>query len=224
MVVAAFACTPGLAAGAAVAADLKVVATVKPIHAIAAAVMAGAGEPRLLIDGSASPHTYTLKPSDAKLVNDAQVFFRVSERLETFTGKLVKALPKSVQVVTLENAPGVTLLPLRDGGAFEAHTDAKAKGHQHGHGHDHAATAKSKVGTSEGMDGHIWLDPGNARALAGTIAEVLAAARPDQADLFKRNAANLWKRIDELDTELAATLKPEAGKTYVVFHDAYQYW
>ncbi|NJO34769.1 MAG: zinc ABC transporter solute-binding protein [Rhodospirillales bacterium] len=110
-------------------AELKVVATIKPIHALVAGVMTGVGEPKLLIDGAGSPHTFALKPSDARALNQADIIFRVSDGLEPFMIKVLTALPKSVRVVTLEDAPGLTLHKMRTGATFEQ--DA----HDHDHGH-----------------------------------------------------------------------------------------
>lgn len=205
------------------AADLKVVVTIKPVHALTAAVMAGVAEPRLLVDGTASPHTYSLKPSDVKLANDAQILIRISESLEPFTGKLVKALPKSVRVVTLEQTRDLTLLQLREGGAFEAHAHEKDAGRKDGHDHAHAHKAAAK-GAKSGIDGHIWLDPENAKKIAGYIADQLAAVSPQHAATFKANAERLGERVDQLNRELIGILKPVAGKSYIVFHDAYQYF
>ena len=42
----------------------NVVVGIKPIHSLVAAVMENVGTPRLLIRGGASPHSYSLKPSD----------------------------------------------------------------------------------------------------------------------------------------------------------------
>ena len=98
-----------VAAGPA-AAELNVVVTSKPIHSLVAGVMAGAGTPRLLLAGNVSPHTYSLKPSDAKALNAADVVYRVSEGLEPFTAKVFKTLPKSVRTFSLAEAPGLTLL------------------------------------------------------------------------------------------------------------------
>ena len=215
----------GLCALAAPAhAELKVVVTSKPIHALVASVMSGADTPALLVDGPASPHTYSMKPSDAQKVHQADAFFRVSEGLEPFTAKLVKALPSSVRVATLEDAPDLTLLERRSGGTFEAEGHGGAKGHggkkghgaEKGHGHEH--------GAESGHDPHVWLDPGNAKAMVHEVAKVLAEKAPEHADTFKSNAAALSDRIDALALELERELKPLAGKPFIVFHDAYQYF
>jgi zinc transport system substrate-binding protein len=213
----ALAAVAGWGAGPSFAKDLNVVVTLKPIHSLAAAVMEGVGEPKLLVDGASSPHTFTLKPSDAKALNAASVIFRVSESLEPFTGRLARSLPKKVRLVTLESTPGLTLWNLRTGETFEAH-DHGPKGHGHGHGHSHAHD-KGKAG----RDGHIWLDPGNAKLIASHIAEILASAAPAHAERFRANASRVGAQLDALVPELEAALRPVAGQPYLVFHDAYQY-
>jgi zinc transport system substrate-binding protein len=203
----------GLFAWAAIspaAADLKVVVTIKPLHSLVAQVMGDAGAPPdLLVGGASSPHTYALKPSDAARLNRADVFFRMSAAMEPFTAKIVKSLPKRVQVVTLQDTTGLALLPRRAGGAFEEH------GHGHGHGHKH---------DSDSIDGHAWLDPANARLLADRIADVLGAKEPAKAELFRSNAVALKGKLDALQAELTGELAPLAGKPYIVFHDALQYF
>ena len=190
------------------AAELNVVVTIKPLHALVSQVMTGAGTPELLVKGSASAHTYALKPSDASKLGQADVFFRMSETMEPFTAKIAKSLPKSVQVVTLQTTPGLKLYKQRTGATFEDGDD-----HGHSHGHSHAAT-----------DGHAWLDPINAKVLADRIAQILSSKEPAKAAQFNANAVALKTKLDELSDELTRDLAPVAGKPYIVFHDALQYF
>lgn len=199
--------------------DLKVITTIRPIHSLAASVMLGVAEPRLLVDGMASPHTFVMKPSDAKALAASTILIRVSESLEPFTQKLIPSLPKQVKVLTLEAIPGLTLHAMRTGATFEAHDDGAHKGH--GHGPKHAAT---KPGPGAATDGHIWLDPDNAKAIARYIAEALAASAPSHAATFRANAEALASRIDGLAKDLGEIVKPAVGRSYIVFHDAYQYF
>lgn len=202
-------------------ADLAVVATSKPIHSLVAGVMGTTGAPRLLVDGNSSPHTYAMKPSDAKAVHQAKVLFRVSEGLEPFTGKLVKSLPKSVAVVSLQDAPGMKLLDRRKGGAFESHAHGTSKkGHAH---HDHA-DHDDDHDAQPGADPHVWLDPDNARAMVDHIATTLAKANPAEADAYKANAAAVKSGIAALTADLERDLAPLKGRPFVVFHDATQYF
>lgn len=206
------------AASPVAAAELKVVVTSKPIHSLVASVMGTTGSPKLLVDGNASPHTYAMKPSDSRAVQDATVFFRVSEGLEPFTGKLTKSLPKSVRVVSLQDAPGLELRDRRKGGTFEAHTDGKKSGHGHGHAHDHDAE------DTGGVDPHVWLDPANAQKMAAHVAVTLSAANPADAATYKANADALTGRLTALASEIEQDLAPVKGRPFVVFHDAYQYF
>lgn len=203
-------------------AEVKVVVTSKPVHSLVAGVMEGVGSPRVLIEGAASPHTYAMRPSDAKAVAGADAFFRVSVELEPFTGKLVKSLPKRVRVITLGEAPGLKLLDMREGGAFEAHDD-----HDKDHGHDkkdaHGHANKAEHAEDE-HDPHIWLDPDNAKAMVAEIVRVLGEASPADAAKFKSNGVAMSAKIDRLAAELDGEMKPLAGKPFIVFHDVAQYF
>jgi zinc transport system substrate-binding protein len=212
------------------AADLNVTVTIKPIHALVAQVMEGVGEPALLITGASSPHTYALKPSDAKALYASDVVFRVSEAVEPFTGRIVKALPENVRVVTLSEAPGVEQLDVRAGDTFEAHAHGIESHEDHD---DHGAESKGDHDeASEGHhhddhsahDGHVWLDPANARHMVAEIARVLSEVSPQNAQRFKENAARASAEIDALEKSITAELAPIKGKPFVVFHDAYQYF
>jgi zinc transport system substrate-binding protein len=201
--------SPGLAGS-----DIKVVVSIKPLHALVAGVMAGVASPRLLVDGAASPHTYALKPSDARLLHHADLFFRMSATVEPFTARIVRSLPDSVDVVTLLDAPGLKLLALRTGTPFEHADDAASQGaHAHGVGRNRGA-----------VDGHAWLDPDNAKAMVERIRQALSAKDPAHAAAFGRNARALLAEIDALKAELHHQLTPIAGRPYIVFHDALQYF
>ncbi|HEY7549387.1 MAG TPA: zinc ABC transporter substrate-binding protein [Hyphomicrobiaceae bacterium] len=185
------------------------VVTIKPLHALVARVMAGVGAPQLLVQGRQSAHTYALKPSDVAKLNAADVVFRMSETMEPFMTRVVHALPKRVRVVTLEDTPGLRLLERRTGAPFEESDHGNDHDRQHGHGV---------------IDGHAWLDPQNARLMADRIAEALGASAPAHAAVFAANAGRLKADLEALSAELARELAPVAGKPYIVFHDALQYF
>ncbi|MBB4008004.1 zinc transport system substrate-binding protein [Rhizobium taibaishanense] len=202
---------PGLAAAAP-----KVVASVKPVNSIAAAIMMGVGTPTLLVEGAGSPHDYSLKPSKAKALQQADVIFWVGPNLEIFLDKPLDALAGKAKVVALSQAEGVTLLPVREGGAFEAHDDGDDD-----HGHDHDGAHHDD---HEAHDMHIWLDPANAKAMASTIAKTLSEADKVNAATYATNLAAFDARIDAMDKEIDAKLAPIKDKPFIVFHDAYQYF
>lgn len=225
-----------LAAGSAQAADApKVVVSVKPIHGLVASVMQGVGSPELLVKGAASEHSYTLKPSDARALAQADLVFWVGESLETFLTRPVESLGGKARVIELIDAEGVEAMNLREGGAWEAHAhDDHKPGHAHGHDHkhekkhDHKHTQKHDHKHDHddhaSLDGHIWLDPHNAEAIVKAAAAALSEVDPARAEIYAANAAATIARIEAMDAEIAAAVAPYRNTPYIVFHDAYQYF
>lgn len=209
----------------------NVVVSIKPIHSLVAAIMDGVAEPTLIVDGGASPHTYSLKPSNAKAIEGADVVFWVGDGLEKFLEKPLQSLAGKATVVELDDAKGIEKLKFREGGPFEAHDHEEHEGHDHAHeeGHDHKHEAEHSHDDGhdhdEGeYDMHLWLDPANAKAMAVEIGKTLMTADPGNAKTYQDNTKKLVDNIDSLDKEIAATVEPIKDKPFVVFHDAYQYF
>ncbi len=185
-------------------AQARVVASILPVHALVAAVMDGVAEPELLIRGSASPHDYALRPSDVRALNDADVVFWIGPALEAFLERPLAN--SSATSVPLMETPGLSLLPIREGGLWE--TDDH--GHDHGHHGD--------------FDAHLWLDPRRGTLLAERIAAVLSELDPANQIRYQRNTSLLQERLTLLEGELEDLLAPVKSLPYIVFHDAYQYF
>ncbi len=187
-------------------ADVNVIASIKPIHSLVASVMQGVGTPGLIVSGNNSPHTYSLKPTDAEALQQAQVIFWVGPELEAFLQKPLEALGQDATQVGLLKAKGVTVLPARVGNGFDPDID------------------EGEVHVEGEMDGHIWLDPENAKVMVKVIAETLSAADASNAGTYKANAEKTVAELDRLSAEIAATVAPAKGKGFIVFHDAYHYF
>lgn len=211
----AFLCALAFATPASAAEPARVIATIKPIHSLVAAVMEGAGTPRLLIGDGASPHAYSLKPSDARALQNADVIFWVGRDLETFLEKPLTALPKTARVVELAAAPGITLLHSRTNDFRDESLHAEG-GRDWTEHTDHP-------GSHGGLDMHVWLDADNARAVVRATVAALIAADPDRAEVYQGNGERTEARIAALDEALRSELTPLAGRPYIVFHDAYRY-
>ncbi len=108
-------------------ADIKVVASIKPIHSLASYLMDGVGKPDLIVDGYNSPHGFALKPSHAKMLQNADLVFWVGEDLENFLEKPLKSIAKKAEKIELMEIKGLTKLEFRERNIFEGHDD---------HGHD----------------------------------------------------------------------------------------
>jgi zinc transport system substrate-binding protein len=240
-----------LAATGARAEPVEVVVSIKPVHSLVAAVMEGVGTPRLLIEGAGSPHTYSLRPSEARALEQAHVVFWIGEGLETFLERPLAALAADARVVELAAAEGIHLLATREGGVWEVHDHDEAHAHAEEHGHDeehahadddehdeehahaddhdeehaHAEEHHHHDGHAHGEhDMHLWLDPHNAEAMVRLIAATLAEVDPAHAEIYQANAVRLEERLDALDGLLQAKLEPIAERPFIVFHDGYQYF
>ena len=193
---------------AAAAAAPRVVTDIAPIQSIAARVMEGRGEPGVILPPGASPHGYALRPSEARMLQEADLVVWVGPALTPWLAELIAALAPAATVLTLEDAPGVALLPARADGPFEA-------GHDADDGHaDHDAP----------HDGHLWLDPENAVAAAQAIAAALGELDPAGAAAYAANARAFAAETADLTRSLAAELAPLRGRPFLVFHDAYRYF
>ncbi|MEP0942933.1 MAG: zinc ABC transporter substrate-binding protein [Rhizobiaceae bacterium] len=116
-------------------ADVKVVASIKPVHSLVAAVMEGVAMPSLIVDGAGSPHTYALKPSQAQDLQDAELVFWMGHQLEAFLEKPIEAIAGKAKAVELLDAHDLVNLKFREGGAFDEHGHEEGKEDEHS-GHD----------------------------------------------------------------------------------------
>ncbi len=213
---------------------VPVVATdVTPVHSLVSRVMEGVGEPRLVIQRGASPHSYSMRPSEAAALENADVVFWVGEELTPWLDRALGNLAPDARQVALLHSQGTLRHAFRervltetpghddhDHGAGEhddhGHDDHHDHGHEHGHDHaDHA---------HEGIDPHAWLDPVNARYWLGVIAETLAEEDPRNAQVYRRNAEAGQAEIDALMEQVRGEVSPVHEQAFIVFHDAYQYY
>ena len=108
-------------------ADIKVVASIKPIHSLASYLMNGVAKPDLIVDGYASPHGFAMKPSHAKMLQNADLIFWVGEDLENFLEKPLGSIAKKAEKIELMQVKGLQILKFRERNIFDDHDD---------HGHD----------------------------------------------------------------------------------------
>ncbi|MGA0714686.1 MAG: zinc ABC transporter substrate-binding protein [Gemmobacter sp.] len=200
----------------------RVVADIAPVQALVARVMAGAGAPEVLaiVPAGASPHGFSLRPSQAAAIEAAEIVVTIGAGLTPWLDGPLGTLAPEAARLTLTEVAGVTLHEAREavllggdaGHEGHGHAEAEPEG-KHDHDHDHGP-----------VDPHAWLDPLNAALWVDAIAEALAAADPAQAALYRANAAEARAEIASAEAEVRALLAPVAGRPYAVFHDAYQYF
>ena len=209
--------TATLMGGAAYAETPQVAVDIAPVHSLVARVMDGIGKPDLIIQPGASPHEYSLRPSEASALQAADLVFWIGPDLTPWLTDTIGTLASDAVVTELMEADGTIELEFREGALFEAHDHGDDDDHdeaESGHeGHDHGA-----------HDPHAWLSPKNAMNWLNVIAGQLSAVDPDNAGAYFANAAAGRTEIKTLIGEVTATLDPVRGGQFIVFHDAYQYF
>ena len=205
-------------------AEIKVVTSIKPIHSLASYLMDGVAKPDLIVDGYASPHGFALKPSHAKMLQNADLIFWVGEDLENFLEKPLKSIAKKAEQIELIEIKGLTKLKFRERNIFE----------EHDHGHkedDHDEHAKKEddhddhghEGHAHGEhDPHIWLDPMNAKIILSEMAEHLIENDQKNEAKYKTNLKSAHNDLDKLTKKVKSELNKDFKS--IVFHDAYQYF
>ena len=196
-------------------AEIKVVTTIKPIHSLVSGVMDGVSNPTLIIESSNNPHNFSLKPSHAKMLEEADIVFWIGEDLESFMEKPLSSLAKDAVTISFMDLPSIKKLKFREKNIFDGHDDHDGHEDEHeghdDHGHHHGE-----------FDAHIWLDPSNAIEMVLEISHELSEIDPDNAAKYEQNADKMVASLKNLISEVDSTISKDAS--FVVFHDAYQYF
>jgi len=243
-----------LLAGAARAEVPAVVTDIPAVQSLVAQVMGDLGTPAILLEQGGNAHSYQMKPSQARALQDAELVFWIGPEMTPWLDRAIEGVALSGKQVALLQAEGTFRQNYGDGahdheGEEHAGHDHDEHGHDehghddhaghahddhdhahddhadHDHGHDDHDHDHDHEGHSHtGTDPHAWLDPANAQVWLGVIAAELAAADPGNAATYSANAKAASEAVAALDAQIAATLAPVQGKPFVVFHDAYGYF
>ena len=211
-------------------ADVKVVTSIKPIHSLASYVMDGVGKPDVIVDGYNSPHGFSLKPSHAKMLENADLVIWVGEDLEAFLEKPLNTIAKKAKNIEVMDLKGIRKLEFREKNIFEGHDDHghdEHKDEHKEHGHDEHKDEHKEHDGHEGHghgehDPHVWLDPMNAKVIVKEITKQLVQLDSKNSAAYKANSKKALADIDMLTKAIKKDLNKDLR--FVVFHDAYQYF
>jgi len=154
----------------------------------------------VLVGPGQSPETYDPTPAQMTELANADIYFRIGLPFEDRLLEKLSTIAPNLAVV--DTREGIELRHI------EGHTHAEG-------GEGHAAGQ---------LDPHIWLAPRLFRVQALTVANGLKRLLPDSAAAIEQSLSGLLADLDELDSEIAAMLKPFAGEAFYVFHPAFGYF
>ena len=179
-----------------------VVVTIKPLYSLVAQLTEGIEEPVLLMKHMPSPHHYSMRPSERRLLSDARVIIWIGPQMETSLSKVISQ--QDSLVITAMQADDLKLLERRT---------------KHGHQHTSDETPSGITNT----DPHIWLSIKNSIALSRYISRQLISSDPDNTIRYQNNLQQLITRITHLSQKINADLEGNR-QSYITYHDAYQYF
>ncbi|HHQ4712571.1 zinc ABC transporter substrate-binding protein ZnuA [Aeromonas veronii] len=197
---------------------IEVLTTIKPLGFIAAAITDGVSEPKVLLPTGASPHDFSLRPSDIRNINSAGLVVWVGPELEGFMAKPLANHPHALALTQVEGMP-LFNYATQDSHDSHDHDDHDHAAHEHG-GHDEGHEGHHH----EGVDPHIWLGPTQAKVIAKAIASELGKLDPANQARYDANLAAFDTKVDAKDKVIAGQMKAVNEKGYFVFHEAYGYW
>ncbi len=198
---------------AAMPSQAAVVASIKPLGFIASAIADGVTPTEVLLPDGASEHDYSLRPSDVKRLQGADLVVWVGPEMEAFMQKSVGQLPQQKQV-TLAALAAVKPLLMKGGDDDDDDHD----------GHDHHAEKSEEDHHHGEYNMHIWLSPEIARLSAVAIHDKLVELMPENRTQLDANLQRFESELSSTDKQVGTVLAPLKGKGYFVFHDAYGYF
>ena len=210
----------------------KVVATIKPVYGLAAAVMKGVGEPYLVVKNFQSPHTYQILPSDANAFNNADFVLWLGPQIETGMSSFIDQLANNARIVELSELDGLVKLENRSSDIHvdddEHHQDEDDHGESHQDEHGHDEPHQDEHGHDDHHHGqfdmHMWLDIDNAKTFAFEIARNLSEMDPENQRTYQANANDLVQRLSGLDQEFKEVAQQIQEVPYKLFMMPINIW
>jgi zinc/manganese transport system substrate-binding protein len=213
-------------AGAAAAEPKRVVATFSILGDIAAQVGGDKVKVETLVKADQDAHGFEPKPSDIRMLTQAELIVANGLGFETWLDRAVKASGSKARVVTATK--GIKPLAAKSEDHEHEHGDKHDHGkHDHGHKHDHDHDHHDQDHHDHGPnDPHAWQNAALAKVYAANIADALAKADPANAAHYRARAAAYAKELDALDGEIkwAFASIPKARRVAVTNHDAFAYF
>ena len=181
---------------------LDVVVSIKPIHSITTMLMDGIAMPKLLLNSSNSAHTFHLKPSQIKMLSNADLVITISDDFEIGLRKALKNINKAshLSIINLDQ------LKIHNSRGEEIY----------GLNEEHEEHNK--------FDLHLWLDVNNMQLIAKHISTLLIELDPVNASRYSENFLKLHSELKKLNIELQQQLAPFSSTQYAIFADILQYF
>ena len=155
----------------------------------------------------ASARPYEPTPQDIIAIQESDVFIYTGGENDVWVEDILSSMPDDDRIT-------LRLLDCVDTGEEEHVEGMKGEG-----GHDHDEGEEESV---HEIDEHVWTSPLNASAIAGQIAEVIAAADPENAEIYEENCGRYQKELLDLDAEFRNVVN-DSERKLMIFGDRFPF-
>ncbi|MGH1428694.1 MAG: metal ABC transporter solute-binding protein, Zn/Mn family [Arenicella sp.] len=194
---------------------VNIVTSIKPLALLVKEIMDDDDFVQEVLSKNQNHHLTSLKPSQRKMISQADVVFYIDESFETFLSKVKSSDAADSKYIALGDTPGLRLLSMRKSGQLPhvAHRNKSRKqASKHGH-HGHS-----------GVDWHIWLNPDNAMVMLMKIRDELTRIRPENEVVYQRNYEIFSQHLIVHASEKAKRMMEVLHSPFFVLHDGLQYF
>jgi zinc transport system substrate-binding protein len=208
--------------------QLRVVVDIPPVHGIVEGVLGSNASITTLISRGIDPHNYTMKPSHAAALSEADLIVLIGESLTPSLAEKLPSLASNAQIIELAEVSNVHLIAYED-----AHEDHEDDAHhdddhhddhadekeQNEHEHDEHHDDEHDSHDHSGINPHMWLDIDNADVWAHAIAKSASELSTALTSDINANLAAFEQALIGLKSEMQTL----TAKPYSVSHDAFGY-
>ena len=177
----------------------SIVVSIKPIHSIVTKIMDGVTKPELLLDSNNSAHTFHLKPSQIKMISNADLVIVISENFELGLRKALKNINED-SYLKISELDQLIIHNSRGEAIYDKNED------------------------SSKFDFHLWLDVNNMQLIATYISNIIIELDPKNEHIYSENLKEVNLELDELKEELKQQLAPFSSTSFAIYSDTLQYF
>ena len=177
----------------------SIVVSIKPIHSIVTKIMDGVTKPELLLDSNSSAHTFHLKPSQIKMISNADLVIVISENFELGLRKALKNINEDSHL-KISELDQLLIHNSRGEAIYNKNED------------------------SSKFDFHLWLDVNNMQLIATYISNIIIELDPKNEHIYSENLKELNLELDELKEQIKQQLAPFSSTPFAIYSDTLQYF
>jgi len=160
--------------------------------------MVGVSKPQLLLNSNESAHAFHIKPSQLKLLSNADLLITIGDSFEIGLSKVIRNVDQNNRL-NLSEIKELQLYNFRKDDEDDAHAE-------------------------HNKDLHLWLDVNNVQIIAEKIKQRLVRINPSNKEQYETNYLELESKLNQLEEKIQFQLEPIKSTPFAIYADILQYF